>query len=291
MNAPAASSTSTQGRDPSNLFRDVKGTVAAVESGDWVTAGLGMANTAMDIVGMAGNPLSGFLSAGFSWAMEHVDFLREPFDVLLGDPQAISKMAENWKSAGTQVASIAADYRRTSVQETQGWHGRTADSYRAASANHSTGLETLSKACAGVSSAVTGAGQLVAAVRKMIMDLISDAVAKMVMKIIQWLAASFCTFGAAIGAAIADIVTMACNYAKKLSDFLSKLASSLTKLMNLVKQVASIAQTAKQIVDAITAMSHKGAAGGAGGAGPSSTRPRGNRMRIGSTKRPLTTIS
>jgi uncharacterized protein YukE len=267
------SAQTTQGRDPSNLFRDAQGTVSAVERGDWVTAGLGMANTAMDIVGMASNPLSGFLSAGFSWAVEHVDFLREPFDALLGDPQAIAKMSESWKSAGTQVSAVATDYRRTSVEQTRNWQGRTADAYRTAAANHSTGLETLSKACAGISGAVTGAGQLVAAVRKMIMDLISDAVAKMVMKIIQWLTASVFTFGAAIGAAIADIVTMACNYAKKLSDFLSKLASSLTKLMNLVKQVSSIAQVAKQVVDAITAMSHKGAAGGAGGAGPDSTRP------------------
>ncbi len=276
MNAQAGTTGSAgtaQGRDPSNLFKDVNGTVAAVESGDWVAAGLGMANTAMSIVGMASNPLSGFMSAGFSWAMEHVDFLREPFDALLGDPQAIAKMAESWKSAGTQVSAVANDYRRTSVEQTKSWQGRTADAYRGASANHSTGLETLSKACAGISGAVAGAGQLVAAVRKMIMDLISDAVSKMVMKIIQWLSASVLTFGAAIGAAIADIVTMACNYAKKLSDFLSKLASSLTKLMNLVKQVASIAQTAKQVVDAITAMSHKGASGGGAGGGPSSNRP------------------
>jgi uncharacterized protein YukE len=268
MSAPASS---TQGRDPSKVFNDVKGTVAAVERGDWVSAGLGMANTAMDIVGMAGNPLSGFLSAGFSWAIEHVSFLREPFDALLGDPQAIAKMAESWKSAGTQVASVASDYRQASVQQTSTWLGRSADSYRSASANHSTGLDTLSKAANGISGAVAGAGQLVAAVRKIIMDLISQAVADMVMKIIQWLAASILTFGAAIGAAIADIVQMAVRYAKKLSDFLSKLASSLTKLMNLVKQVAQIAQVAKQVIQAITAMSHKGASGG--GAAGANTRP------------------
>ena len=268
MNAPAAS---TQGRDPAKVFNDVKGTVAAVERGDWVSAGLGMADTAMDIVGMAGNPLGGFLSAGFSWAIEHVSFLREPFDALLGDPQAIAKMAENWKSAGAQVASVASDYRHASVAQTQNWLGGSAESYRAAGANHSTGLETLSKAANGISSAVAGAGQLVAAVRKIIMDLISQAVADMVMKIIQWLAASILTFGAAIGAAIADIVQMAVRYAKKLSDFLSKLASSLTKLMNLVKQVSQIAQIAKQVVQAITALSHRGASGGGGGGG--NTRP------------------
>ncbi|MEU4763449.1 WXG100 family type VII secretion target [Actinosynnema sp. NPDC023794] len=258
----------TQGRDPSHLISDVQGTVAAVERGDWVQAGLGMANTAMGIVGMASNPLSGFLSAGFSWAMQHVDFLREPFDALLGDPQAIQKMSDSWASAAKQIEGIVADYRRTSVEETRTWRGRSADGYRAASKRHAAGLETLSKATQGISRAAKGAGELVATVRKTIMDLISQAVSEMVMKIIQWLAASFLTFGAAIGAAIADIVQMACNYAKKLADFLQKLGNSLKKLIDLIKSVAQIAQTAKQILQAITAMTSSNKGGGGGGSGP-----------------------
>ncbi|MFD1149505.1 WXG100 family type VII secretion target, partial [Saccharothrix hoggarensis] len=265
MNAQA----STQGRDPSYLISDVQGTVAAVERGDWVQAGLGMANTAMGIVGLAGNPLSGFLSAGFSWAMQHVDFLREPFDALLGNPQAIQRMSDSWASAAKQIEGIVADYRRTSVEETQGWRGRSADGYRAASKKHAAGLETLAKATQGISRAAKGAGELVATVRKTIMDLISQAVSDMVMKIIQWLSASFLTFGAAIGAAIADIVQMACNYAKKLADFLQKLGNSLKKLIDMIKSVAQIAQTAKQILQAITAMtsSNRGGSGGGGGSG------------------------
>jgi len=270
MNAPAAQS--TQGRDPANLVNDVKGMASAIERGDWVSAGLGMANTAMDVMGMASNPLGGFMSAGFSWAIQHVDFLKEPFDALLGDPQAVGKMASSWMSASKQVEQIASDYAKSSVEQTRSWRGNSADAYRTASANHVKGLETLSKAAAGISGAVKGAGELVAAVRKTIMDLIGQAVSDMVMKIIQWLTASFFTFGAAIGAAIADIVSMACRYAKKLADFLSKLASSLKKLIDLIKQVSNIAQIAKQVVQAISAMSHSGASGGGGGA-PGNTRP------------------
>ncbi|QFZ16532.1 WXG100 family type VII secretion target [Saccharothrix syringae] len=269
----SAQATTQQGRDPSYLISDVQGTVAAVERGDWVQAGLGMANTAMGIVGLAANPLSGFLSAGFSWAIQHVDFLREPFDALLGNPQAIEKMSASWMSAAKQIEGIVADYRRTAESETKGWSGRSADGYRAASKKHASGLETLAKATQGISRAAKGAGELVATVRKTIMDLISKAVSDMVMKIIQWLAASFLTFGAAIAGAIADIVQMACNYAKKLVDFLQKLANSLKKLIDLIKTVSRIAQTAKQILQAITAMtsSNKGGAGG-GGAGPRPSR-------------------
>ncbi len=266
MNAPA---TQAKGTDPQQLINNISNTYSAIEKGDWVQAGLGIANTAMDIVGMASNPLSGFLSAGFSWAMNHVDFLREPFDVLLGNPEAIGKMAQSFRSAGQQVHSIATEYKKICVEQTREWGGKAADGYRAAAQKHAGGLESLSKAAHGIAGAVEGAGQLVGTVRKMIMDMISQAVSDMVMKIIQWLAASFLTFGAAIAGAIADIVTTAVKYAKKLADFLQKLAGSLQKLMKLVKSVQQIAQMAEQVINAISALAHKGAGGGGGGV----TRP------------------
>ncbi|GAA3652243.1 hypothetical protein GCM10022267_43190 [Lentzea roselyniae] len=262
MNAPA---TQAKGTDPQQLINNISSTYSAIERGDWVAGGLGIANTAMGIVGMSANPLSGFLSAGFSWAIQHVDFLREPFDMLLGSPESIAKMAQTYRSAGQQVQEIATEYKRICVQQTREWQGRAADGYRAAAQKHAGGLESLSKATHGIAAAVEGAGQLVASVRKQIMDLISQAVADMVMKIIQWLAASVLTFGAAIAGAIADIVTTAVNYAKKLADFLQKLLGSVQKLMNLIKQVSQIAKVAEQVIDAISALAHKGAGGGGGG--------------------------
>lgn len=265
MTPQAGTDVSTaQQRDPANLVGDVKGTADAIERGDWVAAGLGMANAAMSVVGLAGNPMGGLVSAGFSWAVQHVSFLKEPFDALLGNPQAITKMADSWANAAKQVESIVADYRRTSVEETKGWRGRSADGYRAAATKHSSGLETLAKAAKGISTAAKGAGELVGTVRKTIMDLIGKAVSEMVMKIIQWLSVSWLTFGASIAAAIGDIVRMACDYAKKFVDFLQKLATSLKKLIDMIKSVAQIAQTAKQVLQAITAMTHSNSAGAAG---------------------------
>ena len=185
MSAPAS-----QGTNPQQLISNISNTYSSIERGDWVNAGLGMANTAMGMIGMSGNPLSGFLAAGFSWAIQHVDFLREPFDALLGSPESISKMAGTYRSAGQQVQEIATEYERICVQQTREWQGNAADSYRAAAKKHADGMESLSKATHGIAAAVEGAGKLVAEVRKQIMDLISQAVADMVMKIIQWLAAS-----------------------------------------------------------------------------------------------------
>ncbi|SDO83623.1 WXG100 family type VII secretion target [Lentzea jiangxiensis] len=264
MTAPASQS-QAKGTDPQQLITSISTTYSAIERGDWVNAGLGIANTAMGIVGMSANPLSGFLSAGFSWAIQHVDFLREPFDVLLGSPESISRMAESFRSAGKQVHGIATEYEKICVSQTREWQGRAADGYRTAAKKHAGGLETLAKSVDGIAGAVEGAGQLVGTVRKMIMDLISQAVSDMVMKIIQWLAASFLTFGAAIAGAISDIVTTAVNYAKKLADFLQKLVGSVQKLMNLIKSVTQIAKVAEQVIDAISSMAQRSGGGGAGG--------------------------
>ncbi|HEX8869817.1 MAG TPA: hypothetical protein VF821_29420 [Lentzea sp.] len=259
------STQTSQGTDPQQLISSISNTYSSIERGDWVNAGLGMANTAMGMIGMSGNPLSGFLAAGFSWAIQHVDFLREPFDALLGSPESISKMAGTYRSAGQQVKEIATEYERICVSQTREWQGKAADAYRAAAKKHADGMESLSKATHGIAAAVEGAGKLVAEVRKQIMDLISQAVADMVMKIIQWLAASVLTFGAAIAGAIADIVTTACNYAKKLADFIQKLLGSVKKLMDLVKQVSQIAKVAEQIIDAISSMAQRAGGGSAGG--------------------------
>ncbi|MDX8056471.1 hypothetical protein SK571_44455 [Lentzea sp. BCCO 10_0798] len=261
MNAPA---TQSNGADTQQLISNISNTYSAIERGDWVNAGLGIANSAMGIVGMASNPLSGFLSAGFSWAIQHVDFLREPFDVLLGSPESIAKMSESFRNAGKQVHGIATEYERICVSQTREWEGKAADGYRAAAKRHAGGLETLAKSVEGIAGAVKGAGELVGTVRKMIMDLISQAVSDMVMKIIQWLAASFLTFGAAIAGAISDIVTTAVNYAKKLADFLQKLVGSVQKLMNLIKSVSQIAKVAEQVIDAISSMANGGKGGGGG---------------------------
>ncbi|SDL04632.1 hypothetical protein SAMN04488074_108331 [Lentzea albidocapillata subsp. violacea] len=261
MNAPA---TQSSGADTQQLISNISNTYSAIERGDWVNAGLGIANSAMGIVGMSSNPLSGFLSAGFSWAIQHVDFLREPFDVLLGSPESIAKMSESFQNAGKQVHSIANEYEKICVSQTREWAGKAADGYRAAAKRHAGGLETLAKSVEGIAGAVKGAGELVGTVRKMIMDLISQAVSDMVMKIIQWLAASFLTFGAAIAGAIADIVTTAVNYAKKLADFLQKLVGSVQKLMNLIKSVSQIAKVAEQVIDAISTMANGGKGGGGG---------------------------
>jgi uncharacterized protein YukE len=243
--------TQPQSQNPAGtaLLNDVKGTVAAIENGDWLTAAGGIAQTALDIIGVSGDPLGAISSAGFGWAVEHVGFLREPFDILLGNPETIRSNAATWTAAATQLTATAQQYRETSVSQTSQWTGAAANGYRAVSATHADGLESFAKASAGLSAAITGVGQLVAEVRKMVMDLISQAVQKIIMQIVQALASSWATFGASIAAAVVQIVQTAVSTAQKLLGKLAKLLQSMQKVFQLIVKVVQIVKSVKALVE------------------------------------------
>jgi hypothetical protein len=42
-------------------------------------------------------------AAGVGWLMEHVSFLREPLDRLMGDPKAIEGHAQSWKNIEQRI--------------------------------------------------------------------------------------------------------------------------------------------------------------------------------------------
>jgi uncharacterized protein YukE len=242
------SGTTTDTRSGANLLTDVKGTVAAIENGDWLSAAGGIANTALDIIGLSGDPLGAISSAGFGWAVEHISFLREPFDALLGDPGSIRSTAATWSSAGSQLVTTAQQYRETSVQQTSQWTGMAADGYRRVSASHADGLEGLAKAGEGLSAAITGAGQVIAEVRKVVMDLIAKAVQKIIMQIIEALSAAWATFGASIAMAVVRIVQTAVSTAQKLLGRIAKLVQSLQKVFQLVNKVVQLVRSIRDLV-------------------------------------------
>ncbi|MBA8823289.1 hypothetical protein FHX42_000618 [Saccharopolyspora lacisalsi] len=69
----------------------------AIVNGDWDTAGLSAMSLGIDAVGVAADPLGTLASWGVGWLIEHVWFLRDAFDALMGDPDEIAGMASTWE--------------------------------------------------------------------------------------------------------------------------------------------------------------------------------------------------
>lgn len=233
------------------LFKDIRSTANAIEEGDWLEAAGGVAKVALDVINMDGDPLSAIASSGVSWVLGAVSFLREPFQVLKGDAGSITSSSDSWNGACGNLNQTAQQYRESSTGQTRSWTGVSADGYRAASNNQADGLSALGEASRGISQAVQQGGQLLASVRKAVMDLISEAVQKIIQICIEALSKSWLSFGASVAMGIAQSVQKAVQTGQKLMQAIQKLVSGLQKIMQTVQQIVKVAQSVKQLLEGI----------------------------------------
>ncbi len=248
---PGTTATRSPQQAATSLFNDVQSTSNAIERGDWLTAGIGATNVAMDVISLGGDPLGSISSAGFGWLIGQIKFLREPFDKLLGDANSIVNSANGWANAGQELMSTAQKYRQETERQTCNWTGPAADSYRTAAATQAKNLDALSKISKSVSDAIAGAGKALAEVRKAVIDTINQACNRIIMIIIEALAAAWGSFGASIAKGIAQSVQTAVSAAQKMLTKIQKLISTLQKVMQLIQKVLQLAQAVKQLLQLV----------------------------------------
>jgi hypothetical protein len=91
----------------------------------------------------------------------------------------------------------------------------------------------------------------VAQARKAVMDLISEAVQKIIQICIEALAKSWMSFGASVAQGIAQSVQKAVQTGQKLMQEIQKLVQGLQKIIQIVQQVMQVAQQVKQLLEMI----------------------------------------
>jgi uncharacterized protein YukE len=245
------SSTTTQAQ---SLLTHIKSTADAMEKGDVLGSAMGVTNVAMDVIGIAGDPLGAISSAGVGWVLSAVSFLKEPFDILKGNPSAITGSASSWLTTANNLTATAQQYRQATTTQTSNWVGTAGNGYRTASGNQASGLEALAGASQAVSSAITKAGQAVAQARKTVMDLISEAVQKIVQICIEALSKSWLSFGASVAMGIAQSVQKAVSTATKTMSEIQKVVSTLQNIIKTVQQIVQTVQQVKQLLQQIGAL-------------------------------------
>lgn len=219
--------------------------------GDLAVDGLSLG---LDALGFVANPLSGLLSAGIGWLIEHLDFLKEPLDALAGDPSAVTRVAITWgEDVKSEVVAVAESFRESVRRETVSWQGDGAEAYRKLADGVAAQLESLESAAQSVSTAIQNSGVLVATVRGIIRDLIADVVAELVIAAASALATSWATFGGSIAAftgfAVARGAATAGKIASKISKLVTKLAEILNRFSHLRGAVQALGRTARRFDD------------------------------------------
>lgn len=259
------------------MVADLRATDDAVRANGWVAPGLGVPGAPLGLLGSTLNPLSGLAAAGLSWFMPLVSFLGEPLTQLQGgNGSSVTSGSQAFGAAGQDIAGVADSYRASTSAQTSNWSGTAASEYRDTAAQHADGVAGLGQASTSVSSAIIGAGQVVAQAIAEITELIAEAVAQIVPIMTQAIARAGETFGQSVVEAIPPCVGIAVEYALRIAAKLAALVASGDNLLKLVQggmAVVDLIQTALSSISqqSISPDSEPPAAAGQQG-GPASTK-------------------
>ena len=225
------------------IFYDAKSTIDDARKGDWLGLGIDVAADGLDALGLLMDPFGVLLSAPIGWIIEHVSFLKEPLDLVAGDPDQVRAKAGTWTNIAAALEKSASDYR-TSAQALQqgGFTGAAATAYGKAAENYCGAVEGAAGHARDAAKAIEVAGAIVGTVRGTIRDLISQFCADALIKGLAALALSVETFGGSVAAWVADTVFEASSLA-------ARLASKITKLVQEIKQLVSAARRSLTALD------------------------------------------
>lgn len=234
----------SQDAEGAGVFSSYADLAKAAESQD--AGGVAAAATAagLDTLGVAMDPLGSLAAAGVGWAIEHLPFLREPLDAMLGDPDEIGDRARAWHLLSRELDAQADAFAELVTRDVGGWQGEAADAYRAAAGRLHEALASTGADAAGVGETVLASGAMVGTVR----SLIRDAIAEWVGKLILWLVASVVSAGLAAAAAVPSMVLEATTLALHAADTISKVVARLEEASAaLAKLVANMGGTADEL--------------------------------------------
>ncbi|RSM87895.1 PPE domain-containing protein [Kibdelosporangium aridum] len=197
---------------------------------NWQELAIDGALVGLDALSMVMNPLGELVKAGVGWLMEHLDFIREPLEVLTGDPGQINAIAQTWQNIGKRLVDATNEYQ-AAMALTEGWRGDSATKYRELAQSYIDSLGHIAKQAQDAASGVKIAGVVVATTRAIIFDMIATFISNVITRALLALASSWFTFGASVGAFIASVVADAVQLAAKLQKRVGKLLQAIQQFV------------------------------------------------------------
>ncbi|MDX3194183.1 hypothetical protein PV458_37805 [Streptomyces sp. MN03-5084-2B] len=162
------------------LFQDFWDAGTAVADGNWTEGLLNAAFGVGGLVEFVADPIATFASAAVGWAMEFFPWLREPLDWLTGDQVALENMVGTWENVGKELGKISTDLQDTVKKDSAAWEGASADAYRAFAEDRAATYAGVATGANAISKLVDICKTILAVVRSIVRDLISDCVGKLI---------------------------------------------------------------------------------------------------------------
>src|SRR5688500_6492473 len=106
------------------------------------------------------DPLGSIIGAGIGWLIEHVSFLRDALNQLMGNPEEIQANVEANKAKAVELRQLAEDHK-SGLAKFDGWTGASSERFQASMDGMSQELDDLANAVESKAKIVAIMGMLV----------------------------------------------------------------------------------------------------------------------------------
>ncbi|GDY32865.1 WXG100 family type VII secretion target [Gandjariella thermophila] len=235
-----------------SLYDDIAG---GIDKGEWDALALGVDGAAvgLDMLGMVLDPLGELVKAGVGWLMEHVEFIREPLEVLTGDPAQIEALSKTWTNIGNELNQAGAQYTEA-LRTVSGWKGDAAVAYRGVANDYAGGLHGVAEHVDHAAQGIAVAGMVVATERAIVFDMIASFISRVITEALIAAASSVVTLGGSVATFIASVTADAAILAGRLGQRLAKL---LKLIEQFVRRFRSLGTKSREVANAIQHRANK----------------------------------
>jgi uncharacterized protein YukE len=179
------------------------------------------------------DPFANIAAAGVGWLLEHVSFLREPLDQLMGDKAAIQANVDATTKTAADLKQLADDHR-AQLGDTGGWTGSSSESFKASMDRLGQELDALAEAVRTKAKVVSVTGTLVIILRDIVRDAIAQFLGTLISGALQALAWLVPSIGTSvpifIGKAVARAVAVGTKIAAKVAKLLAALGRNAARI-------------------------------------------------------------
>jgi uncharacterized protein YukE len=235
--------------DGAGVLSDVANLIDVQGPWESTVDGVGLA---LDVLGLVANPLDAVLAAGLNWLIEHISFLKEPVDFLLGDPHAVTALAGTWQNVANHLHQTATDFTNEAKTVSSFWTGEAALSYLKSAETYVQGLQGASALAEHIGQGVTAAGILVSTVRGLILDAIVSKIVQWIPEALSAVASAVPSLGSSLASCAAWIGIDASVLAIKITTRLEKLAATLARFSKKLDEVAKALHAISKRIDSLS---------------------------------------
>ncbi|QYN20409.1 WXG100 family type VII secretion target [Amycolatopsis sp. DSM 110486] len=245
---------------------------AAVHNNDKVTEGIAGAGLALDVLGLAIDPLGTVFAAGIGWLIEHVTPFRVPLDMLMGDPDGITVATNAIGNEKDKVDGWSQDLKNDLGALMDSWSGDAADKFKENTDGLAEGLTALGNSLESAKKTMSICGAVIGAIRGIIRDFIASVLGGILAGAIAAVAAMPFTFGSSIGIFLGTVVATVAIAMGKIATQIAKLTKQLSSAAKGIKDLGKgtqglgddAAKAADDTVPTSTSGDHDAPASGGG---------------------------